>query len=115
MMRTTLSSLEYVGREIIAAMSGAPERSGGGEITVEVARQLTARPLPIAGSRFRSSAGGSSRQIRRLNAATAQLGCGFLRVHVALVPRPLAIPALKLTDQGLVDAVKMEATALIET
>ncbi len=89
---------------------------GGGQVAVENGKELAALPLPIAGLVSDRPLAEVVDKIRGLNAAAAQLGCGLPAPFMSLSFLSLSpIPAFKLTDQGLVDAVKMKLTSLIET
>ena len=99
--------------EILAAVS-AVERMGGGQAAIENGQTIAELRLPIAGLVSDRPLGEVVEKIRALNAAAAQLGCALPAPFMSLSFLSLSpIPALKLTDQGLVDAIKMELTSLI--
>ena len=101
--------------EIIAAIA-ALQKMGGGQVAVENGKELAALPLPIAGLVSDRPLAEVVDKIRGLNAAAAQLGCDLPAPFMSLSFLSLSpIPALKLTDQGLVDAVNMKLTSLIDT
>jgi len=80
---------------------------GGGQCVVRGGRVLGLLPLPIAGLMSDRPAAAVIRQQRDLLAAAAQLGCScpdpFMPLSFLALP---VIPALKLTDLGLVDVNK---------
>ncbi len=101
--------------EIVATIA-ALQKMGGGQVAVENGKEIAALPLPIAGLVSDRPLAEVVDKIRGLNAAAAQLGSSLPAPFMSLSFLSLSpIPALKLTDQGLVDAVKMELTSLIET
>lgn len=98
--------------EIIAAIT-ALQRMGGGQVAVENGRELAALPLPIAGLVSDRPLEEVVEKIQGLNAAARQLGCSLPAPFMSLSFLSLSpIPALKLTDQGLVDAVNLKLTSL---
>jgi len=101
-------------REIVAAIE-ALQKMGGGQVAVENGRELAALPLPIAGLVSDRPLAEVVEKIRGLNAAAAKLGSSLPAPFMSLSFLSLSpIPALKLTDQGLVDAVNMTLTDLID-
>jgi adenine deaminase len=71
--------------------------------------------LPIAGLVSDRPLAEVVEKIRGLNAAATQLGSSLPAPFMSLSFLSLSpIPALKLTDQGLVDAVNMKLTNLID-
>jgi adenine deaminase len=88
---------------------------GGGQVAMEGGEELAALRLPIAGLVSDRPLVEVIEKIRLLNAAAAQLGSSLRAPFMSLSFLSLSpIPALKLTDQGLVDAVNMKLTSLIE-
>jgi adenine deaminase len=92
--------------EMLAAIR-AVQRLGGGLAAVQGGEVIAAAPLPIGGLMSDQPVEAVRRQMDELIAAARQLGSplhdpfmhlGFLALEV--------IPALKLTDQGLVDVGK---------
>ena len=70
-------------------------------------------PLPIAGLVTDASLPKAMRLIDDLNAAAHSLGCDLAAPFMTLSFLALSpIPSLKLTDQGLIDAGKLEKTSL---
>ena len=101
--------------DIVAAIA-ALQKMGGGQVAVEDGKELAALPLPIAGLVSDRPLAEVVEKIRALNAAAAQLGSSLPAPFMSLSFLSLSpIPALKLTDQGLVDAVQMKLTSLIES
>ena len=99
--------------EIVAAIT-ALQRMGGGQVAVENGKELAALSLPIAGLISDRPLAEVVESIRALNGAAAELGSSLPAPFMSLSFLSLSpIPALKLTDQGLVDAVKMKLTDLI--
>ena len=78
-------------------------------------RELAGLPLRSAGLVWDQPLGDVVEKIRALNAAATALGSSLPAPFMSLSFLTLSpIPALKLTDQGLVDAVQMKLTNLIE-
>ena len=101
--------------EILVTIA-ALEKMGGGQIAVENGKELAALPLPIAGLVSDRPLAEVVEKIRGLNAAATELGSSLAAPFMSLSFLSLSpIPALKLTDQGLVDAVNMKLTSLIDT
>jgi adenine deaminase len=87
-------------------MQGGQVAVANGEVKAELALPIAGlvsdRPLPEVISR-----------IADLNAAAHALGCPLEAPFMSLSFLSLSpIPELKLTDQGLIDAVKMRKTTL---
>ena len=76
---------------------------GGGQCVVLDGKVIADLPLPIAGLMSTRSAADVARGIRSLNAAARQTGCSLTDPFATLSFLALpVIPALKLTDRGLV-------------
>ncbi|MEO5753827.1 MAG: adenine deaminase [Chthoniobacterales bacterium] len=100
--------------DIIAAVR-ALEELGGGQVAVADGKVEAALPLPIAGLVSDQPLEIVIKKITALNATAESLGCGLPAPFMSLSFLSLSpIPALKLTDQGLVDAVNMKLTSLFE-
>ncbi|MFN2476657.1 MAG: adenine deaminase [Chthoniobacterales bacterium] len=98
--------------DIIAAVA-ALQKMGGGQVAIDVEREIALLPLPIAGLVSDRPLPEVVAKIKALKAAAAQLGCTLPAPFMSLSFLSLSpIPALKLTDQGLVDAVNMKLTSL---
>jgi adenine deaminase len=90
-------------------------RMQGGQVAVRDGRVSAALGLPIAGLVSDQSLEAVIAGMERLNAAAAEMGCGLEAPFMSLSFLSLSpIPELKLTDQGLIDAVNMRVTALLE-
>lgn len=99
----------------IVATVAALQKMGGGQIAVENGKEIASLPLPIAGLVSDRPLAEVVEKIAALKKAAAQLGCKLPAPFMSLSFLSLSpIPALKLTDQGLVDAVNMRLTRLIE-
>lgn len=99
-------------RTIVAAVA-ALQKMGGGQVAIDSGREIAALPLPIAGLVSDRPLPEVVKKIAALKAAAAQLGCSLPAPFMSLSFLSLSpIPALKLTDQGLVDAVNMKLTSL---
>ena len=99
--------------DIIAAVK-ALEDLRGGQVAIEDGKVEAALPLPIAGLVSDQPLEAVIENIAKLNAAAAKLGCKLDAPFMTLSFMSLSpIPELKLTDQGLVDAVKLELTSVI--
>ncbi|CAN5612948.1 adenine deaminase [soil metagenome] len=99
-------------KDIVAAVATL-QKMGGGQVAVEDGDQLAALPLPIAGLVSDRPLREVVDKIESLKRAAAQLGCSLPAPFMSLSFLSLSpIPALKLTDQGLVDAVNMKLTSL---
>jgi adenine deaminase len=99
--------------DIIAAIR-ALEEMRGGQVAVADGVIEASLPLPIAGLVSDQPLEVVVEKIRKLKDAAARLGCQLAAPFMSLSFLSLSpIPALKLTDQGLVDSVKMKLTTLI--
>ncbi|MBE0645364.1 MAG: adenine deaminase [Bacteroidetes bacterium] len=88
-------------------------RLGGGQCVVSDARVIEELPLPIAGLVSDQPLEFVRRKVDALIAAAAGLGCVLPDPFMTLSFLALSpIPALKVTDMGLVDAVKFELTSM---
>ncbi|MFL6514849.1 MAG: adenine deaminase [Chthoniobacterales bacterium] len=98
----------------IAAAVKELERMRGGQVVVADGKIEAALPLPIAGLVSDQPLEIVVEQIAGLNAAANQLGCKLAAPFMSLSFLSLSpIPELKLTDQGLVDAVNLKLTSVI--
>ncbi|MDQ6626806.1 MAG: adenine deaminase, partial [Verrucomicrobiota bacterium] len=98
--------------DIIAAVA-ALQKMGGGQVAIDAGQETAALPLPIAGLVSDRPLPEVVDKIEALKQAAAKLGCTLPAPFMSLSFLSLSpIPALKLTDQGLVDAVRMELTSL---
>ncbi|HUA67465.1 MAG TPA: adenine deaminase C-terminal domain-containing protein [Candidatus Saccharimonadales bacterium] len=89
------------------------ERLQGGQIVVANGIVKAELPLPIAGLVSDQPLQKVIRLISDLNAAAHLLGCKLAAPFMALSFLSLSpIPALKLTDQGLIDATKLKSISL---
>ncbi|HEY4282780.1 MAG TPA: adenine deaminase [Chthoniobacterales bacterium] len=90
------------------------ERMRGGQVAIANGKVEAALPLPIAGLVSDQPLETVIERISELNAAAARLGCTLPAPFMTLSFLSLSpIPELKLTDQGLVDAVNMRLTSVI--
>ena len=97
----------------IVATVAALQKMGGGQVAIENGQEVAALPLPIAGLVSDRPLPEVVDKIEALKAAAAKLGCSLPAPFMSLSFLSLSpIPALKLTDQGLVDAVNMKLTSL---
>ncbi len=97
----------------IEAAVRALEEMRGGQVAVADGKVAAALPLPIAGLVSDQPLESVIEKIAALNAAAKSLGCDLPAPFMSLSFLSLSpIPALKLTDQGLVDAVEMKLTSL---
>ncbi|HEX3817393.1 MAG TPA: adenine deaminase [Chthoniobacterales bacterium] len=100
--------------DIIAAVR-ALETMRGGQVALADGEVKAALPLPIAGLVSDQPLEAVIEQIAALNAAAKSLGCELPAPFMSLSFLSLSpIPALKLTDQGLVDATRLELTSLFD-
>ncbi|MDQ6939592.1 MAG: amidohydrolase family protein, partial [Verrucomicrobiota bacterium] len=100
--------------DIVATVT-ALQQMGGGQIAIENGKEIATLPLPIAGLVSDRPLAEVVEKIAALKAAAARLGSKLPAPFMSLSFLSLSpIPALKLTDQGLVDAVNMRLTSLIE-
>ncbi len=89
------------------------EKMQGGQIAVADGKVKAELPLPIAGLASDQPLAKAMKLIDDLNAAARALGCDLAAPFMALSFLALSpIPSLKLTDQGLIDAGKLEKTSL---
>ena len=89
------------------------ERMQGGQVAVANGKIKAELPLPIAGLVSDRPLKEVMKRIDDLNAAACSLGCDLDAPFMTLSFLSLSpIPSLKLTDQGLIDAVKMQRTEL---
>jgi adenine deaminase len=99
--------------DIIAAVQ-ALEKMRGGQVAIVDGKVEAALPLPIAGLVSDQPLEIVIEKIGELNAAAARLGCKLDAPFMTLSFMSLSpIPELKLTDQGLVDAVNLKLTSVI--
>jgi adenine deaminase len=92
----------------------ALEAMRGGQVAVVDGKIEASLPLPIAGLVSDQPLESVIEKIAELSAAAARLGCALDAPFMSLSFLSLSpIPALKLTDQGLVDAVNLKLTTLI--
>jgi adenine deaminase len=99
--------------EITAAIEALKEMQGG-QVAICDGKVTAALPLPIAGLVSDQPLEDVIEKISALNAAAESMGCKLEAPFMALSFLSLSpIPALKLTDQGLVDAVNMKLTSVI--
>ncbi len=97
----------------IEAAVRALEEMRGGQLAVADGKIVAELPLPIAGLVSDQPLESVIEKIAALNAAAHSLGCDLPAPFMSLSFLSLSpIPALKLTDQGLVDAVEMKLTSL---
>ncbi|MGZ4966062.1 MAG: adenine deaminase [Chthoniobacterales bacterium] len=100
--------------DIVATVS-ALQKMGGGQVAMDNGKEIAALPLPIAGLVSDRPLEEVVEKIAALKAAAAKLGSKLPAPFMSLSFLSLSpIPALKLTDQGLVDSVNMKLTSLIE-
>ena len=98
----------------IAAAIQALEAMRGGQVAIADGKIEAALPLPIAGLVSDQPLEAVIEKMVELKAAAARLGCALDAPFMSLSFLSLSpIPALKLTDQGLVDAVNLKLTTLI--
>ena len=89
------------------------ERMQGGQVAVANGKIKAELPLPIAGLVSDRPLKEVMKRIDDLNTAARSLGCDLDAPFMTLSFLSLSpIPSLKLTDQGLIDAVKMQRTEL---
>ena len=102
-------------RDIIAAVE-ALEKMRGGQVAVADGKVEAALPLPIAGLVSDQPLEMVIEKIAALNAAAEKLGCDLAAPFMSFRFLSLSpIPELKLTDQGLVDAINLKLTTLLPT
>jgi adenine deaminase len=89
------------------------ERLQGGQVCVAHGKVKAELPLPIAGLVTDQPLAKAMQLIGELNAAAHALGCDLAAPFMTLSFLALSpIPALKLTDQGLIDATQLRKTSL---
>jgi adenine deaminase len=89
------------------------ERMQGGQVAVVNGKVKAELPLPIAGLVSDRPLKEVMKRIDDLNAAAHSLGCDLDAPFMTLSFLSLSpIPSLKLTDQGLIDTVKLQRTNL---
>jgi adenine deaminase len=99
--------------DILAAIQ-ALERMQGGLVAVAEGSVKASLPLPIAGLVSDQPLERVIEGVNELNAAARSFGCDLDAPFMTLSFLSLSpIPELKLTDQGLIDAVRMEVTSLL--
>jgi adenine deaminase len=99
--------------EIAAAIEALKEMKGG-QVAIVGGEIQAALPLPIAGLVSDQPLETVIENIAALNAAAQAMGCKLDAPFMALSFLSLSpIPALKVTDQGLVDAVNMKLTSVV--
>ena len=92
----------------------ALETMRGGQVAIADGKIEAALPLPIAGLVSDQPLESVMAKIVELKAAATRHGCALDAPFMSLSFLSLSpIPALKLTDQGLVDAVNLKLTTLI--
>jgi adenine deaminase len=97
----------------ITAAVQALEKMRGGQVAIVDGKIEAALSLPIAGLVSDQPLEAVIDKISELNAAAAKLGCKLDAPFMTLSFMSLSpIPALKLTDQGLVDATNMKLTTV---
>lgn len=85
----------------------------GGQVAVSNGKVRAALPLPIAGLVSHRPLPEVIDRIANLNAAARAMGCRLAAPFMTLSFLSLSpIPELKLTDQGLIDSVKMRPVSL---
>jgi adenine deaminase len=89
------------------------ERLQGGQVAVVNGTVTAALGLPVAGVVSDKPLAEVMRRIADLNAAAQAMGCDLAAPFMTLSFLSLSpIPELKLTDQGLIDAVNLRKTSL---
>lgn len=89
------------------------ERLQGGQVAVVNGKVKAELPLPIAGLVSDEPLPKAMKLIDALNAAAGAMGCDLDAPFMTLSFLALSpIPELKLTDQGLIDAVHLKKTSL---
>ncbi|MDB6028540.1 MAG: ade2 [Verrucomicrobiales bacterium] len=98
--------------DIIAAIEALKEMRGG-QVAVADGKVIASLPLPIAGLVSDQPLEKVMEDIETLNAGARALGCLLEAPFMTLSFLSLSpIPELKLTDQGLIDATKLQITDL---
>ena len=100
-----ITALGTSDRDIVTAVNALVD-CGGGMAVVSPTQGLVVLPLPIAGLMSDRPGAETAGNYRRIKAAVSSTGCGLNAplMTMAFIPLPV-IPALKLTDIGLFDAV----------
>lgn len=89
------------------------EKLQGGQVAVVAGKVKAALGLPVAGLVSDQPLAEVMRRIDGLNSAAQQMGCDLAAPFMTLSFLSLSpIPALKLTDQGLIDATNLRKTRL---
>jgi adenine deaminase len=89
------------------------EHMQGGQVAVANGKVKAELPLPIAGLVSDRPLDEVMKRIDGLNAAARSFGCDLDAPFMTLSFLSLSpIPELKLTDQGLIDAAKLQRTSL---
>ena len=100
-------------RDITSVVEGL-QKMRGGQVAMVDGKVEAALPLPIAGLVSDQPLEIVIEKIAELNNAAARLGCKLDAPFMTLSFMSLSpIPELKLTDQGLVDAVNLKLTSVI--
>ena len=90
------------------------ETMRGGQVAVSGGRILASLPLPIAGLVSDRPLDEVIQLSSALNASARAMGCDLAAPFMTLSFLSLSpIPALKLTDQGLIDSVNLRTTSLL--
>jgi adenine deaminase len=98
--------------DMLCAVNKVVEMQGGLAVC-QGGRAIEALPLAIAGLMSEMPLAEVDRRLSRLEAAVAQMGCTQQHPFMLLAFMPLSvIPALKLTDRGLVDVTRFEFVPL---
>lgn len=98
----------------ITAAVKALEKMRGGQVAIVDGKVEAALPLPIAGLVSDQPLETVIEKIAELNSAAARLGSALDAPFMTLSFMSLSpIPELKLTDQGLIDAVNLKLTSVI--
>lgn len=101
-------------RDMLSAVE-AIRRIKGGQVVVAGGKVKASLALPIAGIMSDRTAKEVAGAVSKLNKAAHQLGCRVKEPFMALSFLALpVIPALKITDQGLVDVGKFQTVPLWE-
>lgn len=89
------------------------EKQQGGQVAVVAGKVTAELGLPVAGLVSDKPLAEVMRRIEELNSAAHRMGCDLAAPFMTLSFLSLSpIPALKLTDQGLIDATKLRKTKL---
>ncbi len=99
----------------MALAANALAEAGGGQVAVQRGEVLALLPLPIAGLISDRPVDEVAAAAERLLAAIARLGSPMKNANMQLALLPLAvIPALRLTDRGLVDVERFRIIPVLE-